>query len=187
MIVDFIDQLSRRKKQAVGLAVDLVMLPVALWTALALRLGELNPDVSTFWPAFVVSALVCIPVFIRLGLYRQVIRYIGSHALYAIAKGVTITSVAIAAVAYLVPLSGFPRSVPFIFWAISLLYVTGTRFAVRGYVERSTRQASLRTPVVVYGAGSNGADLARRLRVEGNYDPVGVLDEHGLLPKKLNV
>lgn len=185
MIVEFIEQLSRRKKQAVGLAVDVVMLPVALWTAFALRLGEWNPQVMAFWPAFVVSALVCIPVFIQLGLYRQVVRYIGSHAMTAVLKGVTITSIAIAAVAYIVPLSGFPRSVPFIFWAISLLYVTGSRFAVRSYVEWRTGQDRGRKPVVIYGAGVNGADLVRRLRLEGMYDPIGFIDDDVTMQKRV--
>ncbi|MDH3642445.1 MAG: polysaccharide biosynthesis protein, partial [Gammaproteobacteria bacterium] len=64
--------------------VDCVALPVALWTAFALRLGEWNPDVAQFWPAFVVSGLVCIPVFGGLGLYRHVIRHMGNHAMLAV-------------------------------------------------------------------------------------------------------
>ncbi|MFP6814427.1 MAG: hypothetical protein VB949_01990 [Pseudomonadales bacterium] len=75
---DLIVQLSRRKKQAVAVLADCVVLPVALWTAFALRLGEWSPDVAGFWPAFVVSGLVCIPVFGGLGLYRHVARHMGN-------------------------------------------------------------------------------------------------------------
>ena len=91
------------------------MLPAALWTAFALRLGEINPEVAQFWPAFVVSSLVCIPVFGALGLYRHVVRHTGSEAVWAIVKGATIIALVVTAVAYMIPLRGFPRSVPIIF------------------------------------------------------------------------
>ena len=66
-------------------------------------------EAGQFWPAFLTSALVCVPVFVRLGLYRQVVRYMGNHAMVAVVKGVTITAFAISGVAYMVPLPGFPR------------------------------------------------------------------------------
>lgn len=69
---------------------DFVALPLALYTAISLRLGEWAPDVAQFWPAFVVSALVCIPVFGGLGLYRHVVRHMGNHAMLAVVKGATI-------------------------------------------------------------------------------------------------
>ncbi|MCZ6887867.1 MAG: nucleoside-diphosphate sugar epimerase/dehydratase [Gammaproteobacteria bacterium] len=176
-MVDLIEQLSRRQKHAIALLADVVMLPVALWTAIALRLGEWTPAVADFWPAFVVSALVCIPVFTTLGLYRQIIRYMGNHAMLAVVKGVTITAIAITAVAYMVPLKVFPRSVPIIFWVLSLLYVAGTRFAVRAYFEWLTNKIGSKTPVIIYGAGASGADLARSLRQQSDFQPVAFVDD----------
>jgi hypothetical protein len=55
------------RKQLIAVVTDAVMLPVALWSALALRLGEISPSVAQFWPAFVASAVICLPVFVRLG------------------------------------------------------------------------------------------------------------------------
>ena len=77
--------------------------------------------------------LICLPVFVRLGLYRQVVRYMGNHAMVAVVQGVTITAIGISLVAYMTPLKGFPRSVPIIFWLIAFAYVGGSRFAVRSY------------------------------------------------------
>ena len=102
---------------------------------MALRLGEWNPEVVQFWPAFVVGALVCIPVFGGLGLYRHVVRHMGNHAMWAVVKGATITAIVVTAVAYMVPLKGFPRSVPIIFWLLTLLYVSGSRYCVRAYYQ----------------------------------------------------
>ena len=183
-LVDSVEHLSRRKKQLIALVTDAIMLPVALWSALALRLGEVSPNVHQFWPAFVVSALICLPVFVRLGLYRQVVRYMGNHAIMAVVKGVTITSIAISAVAYMVPLPGFPRSVPIIFWLISLAYVGGTRFAVRAYFNWLTQRFRAKAPVVIYGAGQSGVELARALLQQGDRVPVAFLDDDPRLQRR---
>jgi FlaA1/EpsC-like NDP-sugar epimerase len=170
--------MSRRKKQAIAVVADLIVLPVALYTAIALRLSEWSPEVAQFWPAFVVSSLVCIPVFGGLGLYRQVVRYMGNHAFIAVLKGATITAIAVTAVAYMVPLKGFPRSVPIIFWMLTVLYVSGTRFLVRAYFQRALEKLKNREAVLIYGAGANGVDLARLLNRQGNHVPVAFLDDN---------
>lgn len=177
LVIDLVEDLSRHKKQLIAVVSDAVMLPVALWTAMALRLGEWTPEIRQFWPAFVVSALVCLPVFGGLGLYRQVVRYMGNHAMLAVVKGATITAIAVAAVAYMVPLRGFPRSVPIIFWILTLMYVSGTRFAVRGYFNWLSQRQRSRTPVIIYGAGQNGVELAGNLFRQGDRIPVAFLDD----------
>lgn len=177
LAIDLVEDLSRHKKQLIAVVSDAVMLPVALWTAMALRLGEWTPEIRQFWPAFVVSALVCLPVFGGLGLYRQVVRYMGNHAMLAVVKGATITAIAVAAVAYMVPLRGFPRSVPIIFWILTLMYVSGTRFAVRGYFNWLSQRQRSRTPVIIYGAGRNGVELAGNLFRQGDRIPVAFLDD----------
>jgi UDP-N-acetylglucosamine 4,6-dehydratase len=185
MISEFFDQLPRRRKQAIAVLGDAVALPLALWTAIALRLGEINPEVAQFWPAFVVSSLVCIPVFGLLGLYRHMVRHLGNDALMAVLKGATITAVVVAAVAYMVPLTGFPRSVPIIFWLIVLLYVGGSRILVRTYYQRLQRRLNASEPVIIYGAGSRGVELARVLQQQGDYAPVAFIDDDKLLQRRM--
>jgi len=174
-----LERLSRRQKQAIAVATDAIALPVALWVAFALRLGmpQATPSVEQFWPAFVVAALICIPVFGRLGLYRQVVRYVGPDAFFTVVKGVTVTALVIAAVAYIVPLRGFPRSVPVIFWMLALAYVAGTRFAIRGIFTWLLHSGGVREPVLVWGAGSNGAELVRSSRTQGDLEVVAFIDD----------
>ncbi len=183
MLLALLEELSRRKKQAIALAADIVMLPVALWSAFALRLGEWSPQILHFWPAFVVSALITIPVFVRLGLYRQIVRYMGNHAMMSVVKGATLAAIAIFATAYLVPLKGFPRSVPIIFWMLVLIYVAGTRFAVRSYLNWLARKFSAKKPIIIYGAGEAGAELVRRLQHQGDYFPAAFLDDDKKIQK----
>jgi FlaA1/EpsC-like NDP-sugar epimerase len=185
MINEFLEQLPRRRKQAIAVIVDAIALPLALWSAIALRLGEINPEVAHFWPAFVVSSLVCVPVFGALGLYRHVVRHMGNHALMAVLKGATITAVVVAAVAYMVPLKGFPRSVPIIFWVLALVYVSTSRFVVRAYFQRLQSKLNSITSVVIYGAGSKGVELARVLQQQGDYDPVAFVDDDRRMQKRI--
>ncbi|HEX7034726.1 MAG TPA: nucleoside-diphosphate sugar epimerase/dehydratase [Pseudomonadales bacterium] len=185
MLTEFIEQLPRRRKQAVAVLADAIALPFALWSAIALRLGELNPDVASFWPAFVVSSLVCVPLFAALGLYRHVVRHMGNHAMMAVLKGATITAIVVAAVAYMVPLRGFPRSVPVIFWLLTLLYVSGSRFLVRVYFQRLNEKLSSAVSVIIYGAGSKGVELARVLQQQGDYIPVAFIDDNKALQKRI--
>ena len=184
-VEDLLNQLPRRRKQALALLGDLIALPLALWSALALRLGEWTPEVIQFWPAFVVSALVCIPVFGGLGLYRHVVRHMGNHAMWAVVQGATITSIVIATVAYMVPLNGFPRSVPIIFWLLTLVYVSGSRFAIRGYFQWLQDRLNTRQSVIIYGAGSKGVELAKLLMQQGEHVPVAFVDDAKTLHKRM--
>ena len=177
-----VDELSRRRKQAIAVLADVVMLPVALWSAFALRLGEINPQVAAFWPAFVVCVCVAVPIFGRLGLYRQVIRYMGNHAMIAVLKGTALAALAVAVVPYMLQLKGFPRSVPIIFWMLALIYVSGTRFAVRSLIQRQNR-ARMRDAVVIFGAGQKGVELARLLNQQDQYQPIAFLDSNPRLQK----
>lgn len=175
----------------IAVLTDFVALPLALWSALALRLGEWSPEVAQFWPAFVVSALVCLPVFGGLGLYRHVVRHMGNHALWAVVQGAAITAIVVATVAYLVPLKGFPRSVPMIFGLLTLFYVAGSRFIVRGYFYWLQNKLHVRQSVIIYGAGNKGVDLARELLEQGDFVPVAFIDDapnlHGRIIRGLYV
>ena len=176
-----IDELSRRKKQAIAVLADSVMLPFCLYLAFALRLGDWTPVVAPFWAAFVVCVCVAIPTFGRLGLYRQVVRYMGNHAINVMIKGTIVTSAAVGAMAAMfyfinVSVEPFPRSAPIIFGLLAFIYVAGSRFAVRGYLQ-SVSASKVRKPVVVYGAGSRGVELVRLLNQQAEYQPIAFIDD----------
>lgn len=158
------DRLGRRTKQAIATVIDAIVLPLALWSAIALRLGEWSPDVQRFWPTFVASVAVGLPAFYAIGLYRHIIRYVGTQFGTQVLKGVTVAAAGVAAVDYLHHVPGFPRSAPMIFWVLSLVYVFGTRYLVRLYAETVARMPESAEPAAVYGAGAAGVELVRRLR-----------------------
>src|SRR5687768_6898147 len=77
--------LGRRSKQMLIAAVDMVALPAALWTAITLRLGTPFHPVAEIGWMYLLSIVITVPIFVRIGLYRAVIRFMGINALLAIA------------------------------------------------------------------------------------------------------
>lgn len=177
-------KLSRRHKQALAILLDAVALPVALWTALGLRLGVWTVDAGEVWPAFI-ATLACIPALAALGFYRQVVRYMAGRAMWTVAKGVAIGAAMIAVVAYMAPLTGFPRSVPIMFWLLGVFFIVAGRTVVRGFLQWRAVGVRPREPVIVYGAGKRGVELVRSLLRQGDYLPVAFLDDDPALQHRV--
>ena len=176
MLIDLFERLSSRQKQGVAIAIDAVMLPFALCCALALRHGAWNMNWVQFWPAFAVT-LAGVPLFIYGGLYRHFIRYMGAKAVMSILVGITITTMALAAVAYMARIPDLPRSVMVVFWLLAMFYVSVTRLSVRAYAESVVRRNVAKKPVAIYGASGAGAYLAYLLDRGSEYRPVAFIDD----------
>ena len=113
-----LEKLPRSAKRLLMLSADIIIIPLALWSAFCLRLGSLSPDVSAFWWIFPLSPLISIPIFIKLGLYHAVVRFMGTDAMYAVLKGVTLSTLLLATIILLSGVKGVPRSVFFIYWGV---------------------------------------------------------------------
>ncbi len=94
--------LPRRKKRMIQVAADIVVVWVVLWLAFVVRLGVdemINPFRDHLW-LFIAAPIVAIPLFIRFGMYRAVMRYFGNDALIAIIKAVSLSSLILGVVVY---------------------------------------------------------------------------------------
>ncbi len=172
-------EFSRNTKRALLVSIDIIALPVALWAGYALRLGELWPhSIINAWWLFIAAPLVAVPIFIRMGLYRAVLRYVGSKALITIVKAVTITTLILLALVVMSQTHGVPRSVFFSFWLLSLLFIAGSRLFLRSYIHSYTERRKSKQPVAVYGAGSAGAELAKAMQSGREYEPVAFFDDN---------
>ncbi len=170
--------LPRGAKRFLMVAADLVAIPAALWCAFALRFSDFAPDVSRAWWLFPVAVGSAIPIFARMGLYRAIIRYIGSQAVWAVLSGVSVSVMALASAALLAGPSGIPRSVFVIYWALAVLYVAGTRFLMRTLFQRQLKPGKR---VAIYGAGGAGARLSVALAGGQEFVPVAFLDDNQAL------
>lgn len=187
----FLVGLPRRKKRLIQVATDVVLVWVALWLAFIVRLGiddMYNPLKVHFW-LFVCGPVIAIPLFIRFGMYRAVMRYFGNDALVAIIKAVSLSSLILALVVYWYSNHEtiVPRSIVFNYWWLSLVIIGGLRLCMRQYfmgdwftaaqhVPFTNRDDGL-TKVAIYGAGVAGNQLVAALRMGRVLRPVAFIDD----------
>lgn len=172
--------LGRNRKKAIMVFADLIALPLALWSGYALRLAEWWP-IKHMEPAFLLFLLTpfCgVLIFMKLGLYRAVVRFMGAQAILSVVKGVVALAVILWAAAIVIGVQPFPRSVPVNFALAALVYVGGSRLLVRNYYHWLLKNYIEKEPVLIYGAGGSGVQLATALGSGAEYLPVGFLDDN---------
>lgn len=175
--------LSRRTKRLIQLATDVVLITLSFMLAMLLRLDSLTflgqPKVWLVLPVMVPVSLL---IFIRLGFYRAVIRYMSMKATQAVVLGVLGSAMTLALVNYVYQLP-VPRSVPFIYALVAMFTIGGIRFGLRSiYMQGQMRH---KTRVLIYGAGSAGRQLALTLRHGNESEPIGFVDDAPTLQRAL--
>ncbi|VVP26354.1 UDP-N-acetyl-alpha-D-glucosamine C6 dehydratase [Pseudomonas fluorescens] len=183
--------LPRRQKRLIQVLADVVLVWMALWLAFVVRLGideMINPITTHTW-LFVSAPLVAIPLFIRFGMYRAVMRYFGNDALIAIIKAVSLSSLILGFIVYWYSnhQNVVPRSIIFNYWWLSLVMIGGLRLAMRQYFLGDWFSAAQHVPftnrddglprVAVYGAGAAGNQLVAALRMGRVMRPVAFIDD----------
>ncbi|MBL6663476.1 MAG: polysaccharide biosynthesis protein [Flavobacteriales bacterium] len=167
------------------LFVDLFFIEFALWLSFALRLGLFWPKEYIYpnWWIFIITPIIAIPLLLKFGLYRSVIKYVGSKVVVASFQAITLTTMAIGFLmlifrdTQLLVDSAMPRSVVLIFWFVSTMIVVLSRFVFKGYLYSWDNFVNNRTPTIIYGAGSAGAQLVESLRKNHEYAPIAFIDD----------
>jgi len=176
--VESILSLSRLRKQALKLGLDIVLLPSCLWLAFVLRLDAWWPaKLTDFAWLFPWTIALAVPLFIRAGMYRAMVRYVGPHSIVAMAEAITIHVALLTAVLIIGGSEGFPRSVLAIYWALCLLLVAGSRMFIRAYLRHHIKVKGEPRRAVIFGAGQRGAELAHALQESLEYIPVAIIDD----------
>ena len=169
-------ELPRPLKRLISICTDCLMIPLALWTAISLKAGYPIFDWKE-WPAFVAVIVVSLPIFIRAGLYRAVIRFLGHQAVFAVALAVAVSAVILGIAGELLHVASLAWSVVAIYSCVALLYVAGSRFVVRYYLLRRYIQPTV-ARVAIYGAGDAGAHLSTLLLTTRSFHPVLFVDDN---------
>ncbi|MFY0990308.1 polysaccharide biosynthesis protein [Halomonas sp. C05BenzN] len=168
-------RLSRPRKRTIQLLADCALIALSFLLAMLLRLEDWAPLAEArTWAALLVVIPVSLAIFVRLGFYRAVIRYMGHKASRAVFIGVIVSALSLPLASYLFAL-GIPRSVPFIYTMLALMTIGGVRFGLRALYLRS--QIIHKPRVVIYGAGAAGRQLAVSLRHGQEYLPIAFVDD----------
>ena len=177
--------LSRVVKRLIMMFVDVLLIVTILALSFSMRLGE------WFWPQgdlvylLFFAPLVAIPIFIKFGLYRAIVRYIGFKALWVIVQAVSLYALVWGVIALLSGVQGLPRSVILINWILGMLLIGGSRIIGRWWFSDkksySVNAFDKRKNVLVYGAGSAGIQLATALTYSQELNPIAFIDDEPTL------
>ncbi|MEH6789277.1 polysaccharide biosynthesis protein [Parasphingorhabdus sp.] len=175
-----IAQLTRWKKRAIVVALDIILCIQSIWIAYSLRIG-----VWILWDLAVqkillVCLLVMIPVFVLSGVYNAIFRYAGTGMMRILVRAFVIYSVLVGFSFVVVGLDGVPRTIgvmqPVVFFfLVGLSRLTG-RYLMVDILGRNRFDGEVRN-VLIYGAGSAGQQLAASMRSEPAMRLRGYVDD----------
>jgi FlaA1/EpsC-like NDP-sugar epimerase len=149
---------NRRTKRVITLIGDSFFIALSFWAALVIRLDNLIVFTNVnYWLMLSGLLPISLMIFIKLGLYRAVLRYMSSKAVWTVVAGTMLSTAVLVLLAFFSS-TIVPRTMPLIYFALILLTVGGARLIIRALVSQFTGIGKL--PVVIYGAGSAGRQLA---------------------------
>lgn len=174
-----LQKLQRFYKQLIMICVDVLTLLTSLWLSFVLRLGDFFPTDYIFnsWWVFLALPIVTVPLFIRLGLYRAVLQYIGIKVITTTFQATTISCLIIGFFMMFFREDDLPRSVLPIFWFITNVFIITSRFLLKGYLYSWDSFVNARKQTVIYGAGNAGIQLVESLKKSAVYAPIAFIDD----------
>lgn len=166
---------KRSIKRLVTLCYDAIAIPLAIYAALALRHGEFLTEFSLSIAASTsITTVITLAVFIRLGFYRAVIRFMTSKAFSALGIGILVSAMVLGTSSFLSQ-AAMPRSsiIIYVFTAFALLALP--RLFIRSLVTQQGKAGA--QPVIIYGAGQQGLELSHSLATNKEFRPIAFIDD----------
>lgn len=168
--------LRRTHKRILQVLADTLLLSASFVLAMLLRTESFefisDPKV---WAALVAALPVTLILFVKLGFYRAVIRYMGLRALITILNGVAASALAVSAMIVWLDLP-IPSTVPVIYAVLAMCTVGGIRFALRAIYQRTHSRD--KTRVIIYGAGQSGRQTAHSMWQGMEHTTVAFVDDN---------
>ncbi|HEY9050678.1 MAG TPA: nucleoside-diphosphate sugar epimerase/dehydratase [Gammaproteobacteria bacterium] len=190
---DRLMDLPRNTRQMLLLSLDSLFVPLSLWGAWLLSVGRGLESINAMHLLAAGTVVLSSEyIFLRLGLYRAVIRYMGHQAIVAIVKGISLSTVVAGIAAWAFVGIASPLFL-FLYGCLSFLLIGGSRLVVRAWSHYQVARAA--DSVIIYGAGSAGRQLLTALTQGDEYRAVCFVDDdralqgsviHGVLVRSPN-
>lgn len=168
-------EVPRNVKQAMVLGVDMAFVALSLIIAFGYPFASFSePPGSVELFCAMLTMLASAVVFLRMGLYRAIIRFMGQQAIWTIIQAVSYSTLALGAAIFFTQ-ADVPRSMPFVYWAMAMFTIGGSRLIVRAGYQARLRSSSKN--VLIYGAGESGRQLLTALHHGDQYRVVAFVDD----------
>ncbi|QQE65693.1 putative nucleoside-diphosphate sugar epimerase [Leptolyngbya sp. BL0902] len=168
--------LPRRAKLYILWLTDVFAITLALYIAICLtqqRVLSID-ELSVYEPLILLNMIVKTLVFYAVGLHRSVLKYISPDLLW---KGVGLSSIAFGFLLALVPYLDYS----FILWINDLVWTFLLVLGVRSLAQFLVYSEAIhnpRRPLIIYGAGTAGSQLAKVLSSGREFRIVAFVDDN---------
>lgn len=171
--------LPRFYKRLISVFADVFILLFSVCLALTLRFGEMSWVLGDYFWVVILLPAVAIPIFISQGMYRAVVRYIGSKFVFTVVRAILIVFIVWAALIFMLDLS-FPRTAIVITGLVALSLIFLSRYLARRILflrTGSRAEKPSQRKVVIFGAGSAGRQLFNAILKIPHIYVVGFIDD----------
>jgi FlaA1/EpsC-like NDP-sugar epimerase len=167
------------------MVVDAILINLAIIIPYLIRFeGVISTEhFQDFFVFTLITTPLLILIFYFTKLYHRVWAYASTGELLAILQAITLSSLAITFLTYMVQ-THIPRSIIILFWAVGIVLIGGSRFAWRMIVKSknngSTYVSTTDKKILIYGAGDAGALVAREYKnhYNGSQPVIGFVDDN---------
>jgi FlaA1/EpsC-like NDP-sugar epimerase len=171
-------RLNRGAKAALLLGADAVLCVLAVWIAFSLRLGVWDLWSSAVATAILASLAVWFPIFAVRGVYRSVLRFVGTRTMLSIATSCLLMSLALSGFFSIVP--GVPRTIgvlqPMVFGTLLMVSRLFARYVLFDLLNQRGFDGP-RSKILIFGAGAAGRQLAMSMAHEPGMLLRGYVDD----------
>ena len=193
VLIPFLLGLSRYTKRAILMSIDFLLILIALWGAYSLRLGVFFwPDDLTLGLLLLAAPMIGVLCLHFNGVYKLITRFSGARGSVKIFVAIGMAVLIWCLVIYMssFTLSSVPRSVIVMFGLFSALLVWGSRHFFASLLRRWLPNAPQKIsdtalPVIIYGVGDLGHQLAQELSHSSEYRLVAFIDDEASLWRQI--
>ncbi len=174
-----LSQLKRAQRHAVLMIMDGVCLFFSIWAAFAIRFHQAWPvELQANLELVVIAIVFGLPLYWFFGLYRSLLRHVGLEVIRQIFLG---TGMLLLILIALATLSSVQAAIPRTVWIMIFLFSLGTiaayRVIARDVLRQSMLAHQLRRPVIIYGVGEAGVQLASALKLSHEMRVMAFVDD----------
>ena len=185
LIFKYILGLSPNKRRLIRIALDAFLIPFAIAISALFFLEISSINIKDNYLLMLSSVLFGIPIYALTGQYKGLTRYVGSNSLYKLAT----RNILLVLILFLVGSFLNFYSLSLKKWILLYLLITIftglIRFILRDVLlNQNFINNEQKNNVVIYGAGSAGAQLLASLRLAKTYNILGFVDDNPELWKR---
>jgi FlaA1/EpsC-like NDP-sugar epimerase len=192
--------LPRYAKRIIAIILDIGLCILCTWIAFYLRLEKFIEINNITFFAALISIAFAIPIFWLAGLYRAMLRSVGSSISLTVLIAIVLYTLCYFSVISIYGINGIPRSIGIIQPLLLFISILSSRIIGKFLITNSIifKNKNYKKNVLIYGAGNAGRQLLIGLENNPKMKVIGFLDDNYQLhnqtilgrtvfdPKKIN-